>query len=135
LYWDLKLTKEEEENYIRKTAAMIHRYGMETAAILFLASTKPLAYVGGQLGRFFISPFLPAISENVGLTGEKLFLIFENRENIEKLIVFLEEMAQDQYDWEKHREMVGEPEEEKKEKESSEEKKVDKKGWRRFLPF
>jgi hypothetical protein len=66
---------------------------MEVPAILFLESSKPLAFIGGQMGRFFISPYLPAISEEWGIKGEKLFQIFEKRKNLEILIQTLEEAA------------------------------------------
>ena len=67
---------------------------METAAILLLESSKPLVWIGGEMGRFFITPFVPVISDKWGVTSEKFFLIFEKRENIEKLLKRLEELAQ-----------------------------------------
>lgn len=134
MYWDLEVTPEDEEEYIRKIAEAIHKYGMEVPAILFLESTKPLAYIGGQMGRFFVSPFLPVISEEVGIKGEKFFMIFEKRDNVEKLIQLVEEMSQ------KEKEKT--PEEAKSAAEArgpsdeqEAEEKPEKKGWRRFLPF
>lgn len=122
MFWDLEVTPEDEEEMIRKVAEQIHKYGMEVAAILMLESVKPLAYIGGQMGRFFVAPFLPAFGENIGLGGEKLLTTFEKRENVEKLIVMLEKLAK---------------EEEKPKEERAEEAEgaPKKRGWRRFLPF
>jgi len=113
LFWDFELTKEEEEKIIKKAAEIIHRYGMEVAAILMLESVKPLLYIGGQLGRFFAGPFLPLISNELGRKGETILRVFEKKENVEKLIKLLEEMA----------------------KEKREERSEEKRGLRRFLPF
>jgi len=134
LFWDLEVTPEDEEMYIRKIAEVIHQYGMEVPAILFLESTKPLAYIGGQLGRFFVSPFLPIISEEVGIKGEKFFMIFEKRGNVEKLIQLVEEMAQKEKE-KTPEEAKSSTETHEPSDESEEEERPEKKGWRRFLPF
>jgi len=55
-----------------------------------LETVKPLAYVGGELSRFALSPFLPFLGRGMDNLGEKLITVFENRENIEKLIKLLE---------------------------------------------
>ena len=75
-------TPEEEEELIVKTAEKIHAQGFDVAAILFLESTKPLAFIGGNMSRLFIGPFLPALGEH-GLTGEKLINVFEKKQNVE----------------------------------------------------
>ena len=68
---------------------------METPAILLLESSKPLVWVGGELGRFFVSPFIPVISEDWGVKSEKFLRIFEQRSNVEKLLKTLEEFAKE----------------------------------------
>ena len=120
MYWEVEVTTEDEERIIRKTAETIHKYGMDVAAILMIESFKPLTFIGTQMGRFFLAPFLPVFGENVGVSGEKFLTVFEKRENVEKLISLLEEIA-------------NEKEIKKADKEESEEKKS--KGWKRFLPF
>jgi len=95
IYGDLEVTPEEEAEYIRKTAEKIHQFGMETPAILILESSKPLVWVGGELGRFFVSPFIPVISESWGVKSEKFLRIFEQRSNVEKLLKMLEEIAKE----------------------------------------
>ena len=121
-WWDkLEITPEEEERVIRKVASVIHKYGMDAAAILFLESFKPLVYVGGELGKFFISPFLPALGEEISISGEKFFRIFEKRENIERLISMLEEMSAEEVETAEETPQSGEAEK--------------KRGWRRLIPF
>ncbi|MCJ7638200.1 MAG: hypothetical protein MUO21_11985 [Nitrososphaeraceae archaeon] len=91
-YKDLDITPEEEERIIQKIAEKILSLQMETIAILLLESSKPLVWIGGELGRFLISPFVPAISEDLGIKTEKLFRIFEQRPNVERLIKKIETM-------------------------------------------
>ena len=124
LYWDIELTSEDEDEMIGKIAQKIHEYGLDVAAILMIESVKPLSYIGAQMGRFFISPFLPIFGENLGINGEKFFQIFEKRENVEKLIKVVEKLTQEE-------------EERKKAKKSkmAERGKLERKGWRRFIPF
>jgi ABC-type Zn2+ transport system substrate-binding protein/surface adhesin len=93
LYSNVELTPEEEDRLIEITARKIHEYGMEAAAILFLESSKPIAWVGGEMGRFFITPFIPIFSEEWGVKSEKFLRTFEKRENIEKLLTRLEELS------------------------------------------
>ena len=81
---------------IGKIAQKIHKYGLDAAAVLIIESVKPLSYVGAQMGRFFISPFLPVFGENIGIGGEKFLQIFEKRENVEKLIKVVEELTREE---------------------------------------
>ena len=129
MFWDVEVTPEDEEEMIKSAAEKIHKYGMDVAAILMLESVKPLTYIGGQMGRFFVSPFLPALGEKIGQSGEKFFTVFEKRENVEKLITLLEEMAKEED------KMKEELKKAKKAQEAEAEETPQKKGWRRFLPF
>lgn len=122
MYWDIDLTSEDEDEMINKIAEKIHESGMDVAAVLMMGSFKPLTYVGSQMGRFFISPFLPALGPNYGKGGEKFFQLIEKRENLDKIITAVEELAQQE-------------EERKKIEKAKKPEKSPKKGWRRFLPF
>jgi len=95
IYSDIEITPEQEAEIIRKTADKIHEYGMDTAAILLLESSKPLIWVGGEMGRFFVTPFIPVVSESWGVKSETYLRIFEQRTNVEKLLVRLEELAKE----------------------------------------
>jgi len=131
LYWDIEVTSEDEDEMIMKIAHKIHEYGLDVAAVLMIESFKPLSYVGAQMGRFFVSPFLPALGENIGIGGEKLFQIFEKRENVEKLIKAVEELTREEEERKKV-EKAKKLEEKRAKIEAGEAPK--KKGWRRFLP-
>ncbi len=136
MYSDVEITEKDEEEFIEKVAQKIHEYEMETAAILFLESSKPLVWVGGEMGRFFITPFVPIISDKWGITSEKFFRIFEKRENIEKLLQRMESLAQEDED-KKRKEKQEQKATEKAQKEQEAiakgEAPDEKKGWRKRL--
>lgn len=145
MYYDVDITPELEAEYIEKVAKKIHEYEMETAAILLLESSKPLVWVGGEMGRFFITPFVPILSDKWGVISEKAFLIFEKRENIEKLIKRMEQLVQEEDDKKRAEKKAAK---EKAKLEESEKMKAEstsppgavqsdaeKKGWRKYLPF
>jgi hypothetical protein len=143
LYYDVEITPEIEAEYIEKVAQKIHEQKMETTAILLLESSKPLVWVGGEMGRFFITPFVPIISDKWGVTSEKFFLIFEKRENVEKLLKRLEALVQEE-DAKKKEERqakkklnqakVEETEPSMMPASDKEQTKIEKKGWRKYLP-
>lgn len=139
MYYDVEITPETENEYIEKVAQKIHEYEMETAAILLLESSKPLVWVGGEMGRFFITPFVPIVSDKWGVTSEKFFLVFEKRENIERLLKRLEELAQQDEDKKrKEKEERKAAEKAKRDAEAiaaGEKPAEEKKGWRKRLPF
>lgn len=92
----MEVTPEEEEEIIKRVAYKINEYGMNAAAIMMLQTFKPMAYISGQTGRFFISPILYGLGEKISVQAEKLFIVFENRDNIEKLIRMLEQMTEEE---------------------------------------
>ena len=132
MYWNIEVTSEDEDEMIRKNAQNIHKSGFDVAAILLIESVKPLSFIGTQMGRFFISPFLPALGENVGISGEKFLQIFEKHENVEKLIKAVEELTREEEE-RKKAEKAEKLERKSIEAETGETSK--KKGWRRFIPF
>lgn len=121
MYWDIDVTSDEEEEMVREIAEKMHSYGIDVPAILLFEIMKPLTFLSSQMGRFFVSPFLPILGDEMGLTGEKILQLFEKPENVEKILTHLEELSK----------------KEKKEqsKKKEEESKQEKKNWRRFLPF
>ena len=129
MYFDIEVTSEDEDEIIMKVAHKIHDYGLDAAAVLMIESFKPLSYVGSQMGRFFISPFLPVFGENIEMGGEKVFQIFEKRENVEKLIKTVEDLNRQE---EERKKIEKAKKLEEKQDETGETSK--KKGWRRFFP-
>jgi len=91
-----EISEEEEDRIIEKAAELIHKHKMEVPAIMLLESSKPVAYIGGELGRAYLAPFLPLLEQDFGIPGNKLISIFEKRENIEKLIRSIEEKVQEE---------------------------------------
>ena len=91
MYFDEPLSEEEEEEIIDEGANFIHVKGLETAAILFLESSKPLAHIGGGMSRLFVAPFLPIFGDEGDIFGNKMISLLEKRKNIEKLITRIEE--------------------------------------------
>lgn len=136
---DEELTEEEVDEIIRKTAERIQQYGMETFAILILETVKPLVYVGGEMSRLMISPFLPALGSTANELGENLINVFEERKNVEKLITILEEMARGEYGKKEEEREAGELQErEKPDADTASDEQVEpkkRKSWRDWLPF
>jgi hypothetical protein len=88
--WTDELSDEERDRIIEKVAIGIVRRGMETPAILFLEMHKPVSFLASQ-SLVVISPFTaPFIGmENVQIASK----LMEDRENIERLIRRIEELA------------------------------------------
>ncbi len=120
MFWDEDITPEEEKEIIEWTARQFYKYGLETAAILFLESYKPISRLGTSLGTVFFTPLFPLFGDNVAIRSEKVLRVFQESRNVERLIQRLEEIVQ---------------EEEAERKKSKAEEPAEKKGWRRYLPF
>jgi hypothetical protein len=140
---DVELSEEEVEEVLHGAAQKIRLYGMETVAILTLESLKPIVYVGGELSRVVLAPFLPALGPQYNMLGEKLIYVFEDRGNIERLIQILEQMTRGEYQ-PPVKELTAPAEEAPKEEPAGStepeegeeaEKPQERKGWRRWLPF
>jgi hypothetical protein len=98
---ELDITPERSEEMIEKIASFIVDKGMETPAIIALETTKPVAYIGSQMGLFMFSAFLPLIPQDWGFN---LVALFRERGNIEKIIKRIEakvEAAKEQEESEK----------------------------------
>jgi hypothetical protein len=91
-----EITEEDKDTLIEKVAEKIHEYKMETVAVLTLESVKPLAYVGGEMSRVFLAPFLPILGHNLSDIGEKYITVFKDSKNIEKLIHLIEQKVNEE---------------------------------------
>lgn len=120
MFWDIDVTPEDAEELIQQAADKIIEYKMETIAILTLESIKPFSFVGGGLSRAIVSPFLPALGETAGVFSEKMLRVFEDRENIEKLIKILEDQVKQEEAEKKKKkhELKAKQEEDKRRKEA-----------------
>ena len=67
-------------------------------AIMALESFKPLMYIGGEMTRLALAPFFPFFGANVDMWGQRLITVFEEKENVDKLIQLLEQMSRGEYE-------------------------------------
>jgi hypothetical protein len=79
----------EDEELIYKVADRIVRMRMTVPAIFFLESSKPLAFLGGQL-LIFLEPFVQTLF-NIR-QYQRFALLMENRDNWEKMIRKVEDL-------------------------------------------
>ena len=132
MFWDIELTPEEIEEVIQEAYKKISEYKMETVSILTLESLKPFSYVGGELVRAALSPVMPALGEGLGLTSEKMLQVFEDRENIERLIQLLEEnLKKEEVERKQKREEAKQKKIEEKEREEAVKKALKEAGKRK----
>ena len=126
MFWDEELTTEEEDEIIEWTARELYKYGMETAAILFLESFKPMSRLGTSMGTVFFTPLMPILGDNTAIRSQKVLKLFQDDRNVERLIVRLEEIASKGLNPDS-----GDAGKDEKPAKDNEEKK----GWRKYLPF
>ena len=129
MFWDEEITPEEETEIIEWVALQLYKYGMETAAIMFLESLKPISRYGSSMGQMFVSPLLPFLGDNIMVKGDKAMRVFEEHENVERLIQRLEDLAVNGL------ESKQEIKQELEYKENKKAPEEEKKGWRKYLPF
>lgn len=125
MFWDEELTPEEEDEIIEWTAREFYKYGMETAAIFFLESYKPMSRIGTSMGTVFFSPLMPLFGDNAAIRSQKVLKLFQDDKNVEKLIVRLEEIASKGLN-------PGSNDGKNKDPDLDAKKK---KGWRKYIPF
>ena len=86
-----KIHNENEEEILDKLARVIvAKYGMGTASIFLLETLKPMAYVGGEFGRFLLAPILALSGPSIESMINQHISILEERENVEKLLKKIE---------------------------------------------
>ncbi len=132
LRMDFNITPEEEEELIQKIAEHVHKHKLEDLASIVLETAQPLSFIGTQMGRFFLSPFLPVLGDRLEASSEKILHVFEKRKNFERLIQRIEQLKQEENRKEKERK----EEEKRLRQERGEEELGDgapKKWWRRIF--
>lgn len=86
-----EMTPERRDKLIEGIAQKVAQYGMITPAIFFLEMNKPLSYIGSQAMHFF-SPIVSVLFTSF----EEYAYFFEDRQNVERLIVRLEQVSGEQ---------------------------------------
>jgi hypothetical protein len=82
-----ELKPEDEERIINRITGEVMKTELQTVAIIFLETIKPVSQIGSQMSMMFVAPFLTGF----GGLGIDYIKFFEKRENIEKLVKRLEE--------------------------------------------
>lgn len=86
-----ELTPERRDQLVDAMAKRVAQYGMITPAIFFLEMNKPISFIGSQAMHFF-SPIVSVLFNNF----QEYAYFFEDRQNVERLIVRLEELSREE---------------------------------------
>ncbi len=86
------IPEEEQHALLEKLALWIKRRNLTAPAIIFLETGKPLNFLGSQLLIAF-SPFVQAFFK--GDQYQKIALILEKDENLERLLQLIEKPMED----------------------------------------
>ncbi len=81
------------DELIEKIAKKVVEIGMEAPAILALESARPLSFIGSQMGRAMIVPWLGIFGWGAMTKADNIMEVFEDRKNVEKLVLRIEELA------------------------------------------
>jgi len=127
MFSDEELPPEEVDKYLESIARKVVDREMEIYAKVLLGMSWPLAFIGGQLGRVFISPYLFIFGDREDTVSKRIF-VFEKKENIFKLIHKIDEFIEE-------RDKIKE-EKRIQERDKNSKNKVGKIGlWNRFKEF
>ena len=96
MYRDVEVTSEEEDEMINMIAQKIQEHGLDMYAVFMIESIKPLSFIGANMGRVLFAPLIPALSNSAGITGEKIFQVLENRDNVDKLLDAIEKLTKEE---------------------------------------
>ena len=88
----------EDEALLAAVAGRVVRMGLATPAVFFLESVKPLSFIGSQALIFF-EPFIKAFF-NIS-QYEQFARLMEDREALERLLVVIETMDEEERDRER----------------------------------
>ena len=92
--YGVPLTPECEKELIEKIASWTVKYSMELPTIIFLQSVKPVGRTIGALGIFYGSAFM-GLSPGISQYGQEAMSLFDNPDNIEKVITRIEELSKE----------------------------------------
>jgi hypothetical protein len=82
----------QDEALIEAVAQRVVKMGLAAPAIFFLESTKPLSFVGSQV-LVFLEPFVKSLFNLVNYN--RFVALMEDRKNIEKLLVRVEDLDEE----------------------------------------
>jgi len=102
MFSDEELPTEEVDEVLGQIAEKIVDRELELFARFLLGMSWPLAFIGGQMGRVFLSPYLFVFGDRENNVSKKIF-IFEKKENIFKLISKIDELTEERYEEKKRK--------------------------------
>jgi len=88
-----ELAPERAEYLVDRLAQWVVNHRLETPAILFLETMKPLSFIGSQMWLMYGVPMLGIVADEYQTS--EFGLLFENRENVEALIKRIETLARE----------------------------------------
>ncbi len=88
--WDAPLPDEDRDRLLDKMTAGVRKWRLEVPAVLFLESSAPLSYIGGQSLVAF-SPLIAPILRGGLNDVQRLSQLLANPENVRRLIDLLSE--------------------------------------------
>jgi len=88
-----ELSQERTGYLIDKLANWVISHKLETPAVLFLESLKPLSFIGSQMWLMYGVPALGIVLDE--RETSEYGLLFEDRENLEALIRKIETLARE----------------------------------------
>lgn len=92
------LTEKRKTEICTKVAEKVIQFRVAPLAIIFLETIKPLSFMGSQIMVFF-NPFVGAFT--TGPLYDEMTAFFEERSNIESLILKIEELEAERLEEEK----------------------------------
>jgi hypothetical protein len=102
MFRDEELPPEEVNEVLGRIAVKVVDHELELFARFLLGMSWPLAFIGGQMGRVFLSPYLFVFGDKEDNMSKKIF-IFEKRENIFKLIDKIDALSEERYEEKKRK--------------------------------
>jgi len=87
-----ELSPERKQELIDRIAKEIVKRGLETPAIMFLETFKPLSWVGAELSIVYVMPFVKAYIDSPIV--DEIVALFHDREAVEQLIKRIEELVE-----------------------------------------
>jgi glycogen debranching enzyme len=84
---------DDVDEVIEKVARKIVEAKMETVAILSLEMMRPLSRISSQMGRIMVAPWFGIFGWDTMEKADMYMAVFEDRENVKRLIMRIEELA------------------------------------------
>jgi len=88
--WDAPLPDADRDRLLEKIAAAVRKWRLEVPAVLFLESSAPLSYIGGQ-GLVAFSPLVAPLLRGGLNDVQRLSQLLAKPENMRRLIDLLSE--------------------------------------------